>query len=248
MSQDIIEMSRSINVDSVGKRGPGRPSKKSTSDDEKAPPPRPLPAAVKLPPPDSKEARRAQEDAKEAAEKRETAEYVRKVNSYLDSEIFAPILADLGLSKLKGNENPAIVKEAYNRIQAKMGMQYKQIFVNRMWDMTGQTVSQIGSNWFHLDHFRLFSDKLAENHHLFAPELEEIAIEMSPDYIPSAKVRLAMKLASFAYEFDRHARSGGVIRSSGTGKEEASSFGHNDEEQDVDEQGRTIPSRSRTAS
>lgn len=236
---DIIELSHSINSENVQRRGPGRPKKSTHSDDESSAPfmmpPRPPgpAAAVKLPPPDrSKEAKKAAEEAKEKEEERERVELIRKVNGYLDSRIYAPILAELDLRKFRGNESLSVAREAYNRIKSVMGMQYKRMFVHRCWDMTGKTIGQIGRSFLHLEHFAHFADELALHQDEFEPELEELAIEMSPDYVPTAKWRLVMKLMSFTYEFDMHARNAGIqpppptrypSSSSGTtGKEEAS--------------------------
>lgn len=147
---------------------------------------------------------------KQADQKKHDEDRVKKVrirvmiNEYIESKRFGAFLEERGFQKIDANRAEKMCLEelqAYlTEVKAAMSSQCKKDLVNGM----AQGVMQgLGTFLFMTmgdPKYLQVSEKFAQDPEFFQPELEEIAIEMDPSYIPGPEKRLAVKVASLIAE------------------------------------------------
>jgi hypothetical protein len=176
---------------------------KESSGKRKPEPYLPPPTPKKANPVEKAVAMEAIKSLKKEADDDERALLYRKVTEYLRSPYLAPLIP----KDIKAPSEKATVAELkgiYASIKGALLGEAKRSFVLNMFD----NVVADGGEYFFLnflqDSSKLgLSNYLKSNKELFQPELEELAIELSDNYIPGPQARIVLKLISFVQGYNK---------------------------------------------
>lgn len=131
----------------------------------------------------------------------ERIELYRKIRSYLKSKHLKKHLPD-DVEPPKENASLESLKSTYAYLTSHLKESSKRIIVDQLFDQM-LTYSEVGCVQFLKQHEKIGMAKFLseQKEELFMPELEEIMIELSDSWVPSAQTRLMMKLMKAMSEF-----------------------------------------------
>lgn len=135
---------------------------------------------------------------------------VKKCMDYKANEYFSEALASVILPKNFGdNTSIEIVELVWKQISNIIYGEAKRAQINTMFTVLLNGIEAGATNFMMLDTFEGFADtgvhilEHPTKDLSWQPELAEIAIEMGDNYIQSPYVRLAIKMAQFAYNYHK---------------------------------------------
>jgi hypothetical protein len=189
MSQSVIAMSREINADNPLLQS-GSAKQASPSLSKKLPPPPSAP-----PKPDHKAQERVEKKLEKNQEEKERTELYRKILDYKKNPRLSKFIPeDTPTPKL--SDSVESLRALHASITSGFKGSAKRLLVNNMFDQI-LNAAEMGCVQFLLQQEKIgMAQALISNkEQLFQPELEEVIIELSDDWVPSAQTRLAFKMA-----------------------------------------------------
>lgn len=166
-----------------------------------APPPQPAPPKITAA--KKKEEVRQEEKVEQKSRETERSELYSKITHYFHSKHLAKFIPD-DIKPPKSTDSLESLQAIDKTIKGFMHRASKEIFVQRALESFinfGETgLVEI----LKLEHWRGISDEILRDPDVLQPELEELAIELSDNYVPGPKIRLAVKIANIAQEFLKH--------------------------------------------
>ena len=160
----------------------------------------PIPAPPKITAAKKKEEVRQEEKIEQKSRETERAELYSKITHRFHSKYIAKFIPD-DIKPPKATDSLESLQALDKTLVGFMHRASKEIMVQRIFEgfIQGGELGLV--QFLKMDHARGLAAKILEDKEAFQPELEEIAIEMSDSYVPSAKMRLLMKVVHVATEF-----------------------------------------------
>lgn len=196
MASSIEQMSRDINATTA--QNLGKPQSPSQTKKLEIP---------KISPTIQKEAIKKLEKISDDAER---SEYYRKIKAYLKNDKLRKHLGECTEPPKKGDSLEAL-KAQYQEMTSALKESSKRLLVMNSFDNVLR-FAEIGAvQYLHqTEKLGLAAFMIEKKEELFQPELEELIIELSDDWVPSAKVRLGLKIMQVALAYDRNLLNPGV--------------------------------------
>jgi len=129
----------------------------------------------------------------------------RIINDYLNSQYLGPKLGHITAPHESASLD--VLNQTIASIKTTIAGETKRLLVNSMFTKGVQGAEEFFVQFLKVESLEGVSGVIADDMENFQPELEEIAIEMGDDWIPSAKMRLFWKVIDFGMEYSK-ARKG----------------------------------------
>lgn len=200
-SHDIVSMSHSISEG--GSSSSSSSSSSSRSSIGRKDPPKSPSKSTSAPSPKQTRFKDQEKEEKEAEEVL-AAQLWKKIDSYMESEYLGPALTNLHPPSRSASY--PVVKAFLETINQKLFANYKRAFVNKMFTQGLVLTERAAVLFLQWDHLSGCAAEMLNDPEQFQPELEEIAIELSDGWIPSAKTRLMFKVISAFLEIEESRR------------------------------------------
>lgn len=184
MSNNLIAVSHAIN-DSGAKP-------------QLQPPPQPAPPKISAA--KKKEETKQEEKIEQKSREVERSELYSKITHRFHSKYIAKFIPD-DIKPPKATDSLESLQALDKTLVGFMHRASKEIMVQRIFEGFVQGGELGLVQFLKMDHARGLAAAILEDKEAFQPELEEIAIELSDSYVPSAKMRLLMKVVHVATEF-----------------------------------------------
>jgi len=163
-----------------------------------APPPQPAPPKITAA--KKKEETKVEEKIEAKSREEQRAELFSKITHRFHSKYIAKFIPD-DIKPPKATDSLESLQALDKTLVGFMHRASKEIMVERMFEGF-VNAGEMGLVMFlKMDHARGISQAILQDKEAFQPELEEIAIELSDSYVPSAKMRLLMKVVHVATEY-----------------------------------------------
>lgn len=188
---DIVALSQSINANG---------GSSSSASKVSFVPPTPPPPPAKAKPSKSKEQEKKEEKGEqEKKEKQRVAVFRWCIHAHRSKYLSKYIPSDI--KEPKSSDSLESLSAHQEMIRGFVNMGSKEAAVENILSGLVKGCEKIAVLGFQLEAYRGFSDAVMGDTEFLQPDLEEMAIEMPDDYIPSAKVRVFLKLFKAAEEF-----------------------------------------------
>jgi len=158
------------------------------------------PPPPKVTPAKKKEEAKQEEKIEQRSKEQERVELYSKITHRFHSKYIAKFIPD-DIKPPKATDSLESLQALDRTLVGFMHRASKEIMVERMFEGFLNAGEMGLVAFLKMDHARGLAAKILEDKEAFQPELEEIAIELSDSYIPSAKMRLLMKVGHMATEY-----------------------------------------------
>lgn len=123
----------------------------------------------------------------------------RQLLEYKKSKVFASVFEDFELPKNFSLDSPAgVIEQAWREASSLLHGDCKRKFVDSIFDQIFSFGETAMVQYFNMGEMEGLADVAMVNKESFQPELEELAIQLSSDYVPSPMFRLGMKMFQFS--------------------------------------------------